>query len=774
MGNANFFVLDACSQCFVNNYPCARFLVFWPLAMVLTVYFVYITLFICALDAHAAHSSQPKQSWSLHGQGSPVYTASKLFPTDKFYSMYFSPKAQEAEPRPVVTKIGGKAFADSLNDPARMPSEPPSNSGVIPAPSSTSLPFNLKDQTHQKVSKVIRDSSMSKCDRCKNALKLGQSLAHVQPESVPNILIELCKEFQYKQFGRNPDVNKTCELSYTQGGQGGVFTQVLSYADLSDSSSDPDLICAQLFYNFCPMPEPKTLSDSFLNDWFHGQREESNKIKQRSKKVGKPASSDLRVLWTSDIHVDGRYAVGSEAKCTYRYCCHSNSFNVESFNSSGYITGNTSVPSKNITLAAPYWGYEGCDAPWSLVASAFQAMEDLGGKDGYDIALYTGDLVAHGQTWEESQELVQYSESALFDMMHRYLRNTTVISAIGNHDTSPTEYAAPNNLPDGRGNQFSWDWDYVSKLWNSEGWVNDNEQTQIRTHYGGYSISPRQGLRVISFNTDFWYRGNGFAFLHTSNPDFSGVLRWVTDELQAAEDAYERVWIIGHVLPGWDGYSSMDLPTNLFYQIVTRYQSTIAHMFFAHSHEDTFSVFYHNTNGNSSSASLRTQDAVGIALHSPSVTPLTNMNPGIRILQVNPETYEIMNYDQFYTPLQNVQNQTETAKGLVWYHLYSAREAYGNFSAAKAAGSYHAPVQLNDDGTWPAFVPLNASFWASISDEVLARPELATQFQRFQGRNSPLSPPCSNKACAKAKACFMRAGSFALGKACGSSYSTVQ
>lgn len=150
------------------------------------------------------------------------------------------------------------------------------------------------------------------------------------------------------------------------------------------------------------------------------------------------------------------------------------------------------------------------------------------------------------------------------------------------------------------------------------------------------------------------------------------------------------------------------------------------------------------------------------------------MNPGIRILQVDPETYEIMNYDQFYTPLQNVQNQTETAKGLVWYHLYSAREAYGNFSAAKAAGSYHAPVQLNNDGTWPAFVPLNASFWASISDEILARPELATQFQRFQGRNSPLSPPCSNKACAKAKACFMRAGSFALGKACGSSYSTVQ
>ena len=295
----------------------------------------------------------------------------------------------------------------------------------------------------------------------------------------------------------------------------------------------------------------------------------------------------------------------------------------------------------------------------------------------------------------------------------------------------------------------------------------------MRTHYGGYSITPRRGLRVITFNTDFWYRSNVFNYIHSSDPDYSGVLRWVTDELQAAEDAHERVWIVGHVLPGWDGYSSMDLPTNLFYQIVTRFRSTIAHMFFAHSHEDTFSVYYHNTNGNASSVSQHTQDAVGVALHSPAITPLTNMNPGIRVLHVDPVTYDIMDYDQYYTPLQNVQNATETHTGLAWHHLYSARDAYGDFRASQAQGTYAAPVQL-DHGLWPQHAPLNASFWAAITDEILARPSLAGQFQTFQGRNSPLSPPCYNVACARAKACFMRAGSFALGKSCGSAYSTVQ
>ena len=718
---------------------------------------------VASVAATAASTST--FSWSLHGQGSPVYTAPKAFPTSEFRSMYFTPKAQEAIPRPVVTDVDGQAFPDSLNDPDRMPTTTPSASGVLPAASSSSSAS--KDEVRSQVASTIRDQSQSKCDRCKQALRLGQSLARAHPEVVPGVLIDLCKEFQYKQFGRNPDVNKTCELSYTAGGQGGVFTQLLSFADLSDSSSDADMICAQLFYRYCPLPPFQTLSDSFLDAWFHGQRDEPAHVTCRSKRVGKPQDKDLRVLWTSDIHLDARYAVGSEARCTYKYCCHSNSFNTTTYNVTGY---QTHVPAQNVSLPAPYWGYEGCDAPWSLVASAFQAIEKLG---PYDLALYTGDLVAHGQTWEESPDMVHYSESALFDIMHRHLQNTTVVAAIGNHDSYPTENAAPRKLPNGRSSQFSWDWDYVSKLWHQEGWVDECQAQQVRTHYGGYSITPRRGLRVITFNTDFWYRSNVFNYIHSSHPDYSGVLRWVTDELQAAEDAHERVWIVGHVLPGWDGYSSMDLPTNLFYQIVTRFRSTIVHMFFAHSHEDTFSVYYHNTNGNASSVSQHTQDAVGIALHSPAITPLTNMNPGIRVLHVDPVTYDIMDYDQYYTPLQNVQNATETHTGLAWHHLYSARDAYGDFRASQAQGTYAAPVQL-DHGLWPQHAPLNASFWAAITDEILARPSLAGQFQTFQGRNSPLSPPCYNVACARAKACFMRAGSFALGKSCGSAYSTVQ
>ena len=715
----------------------------------------------------SSFDSAKTYTWSLDSQVKPTYTAPKAFPTGEFQGMYFTPKSQEAQPRPIVTAVDGSKFPDSLNDPSQVPTSISDSEGTLPKAQMTSTPPTFVDDIVKNVTSVF-DGNQTWCDKCKAALPIGKKLALAKPGAIPGVLIDLCKKYNYHRYGKNPDNNLTCEQSYTKGGQGGTFAQILAYADFSEESTDPSMICSQMFFGACKVPEATTLSESFLDDWFKGQREANDKVKSRSKKVGSKKDSPLKVLWTSDIHLNGRYVVGAEAECTYGYCCNQNSYNTSVYNITGYPKGR--VPAANLSLPAPYWGYEGCDAPWSLVASAFQTISALG---GYDLALYTGDLVTHAQTWEESQDLVKYTESALYDMMKRHVGNTTVVAAIGNHDSSPTEMAAPSSLPDGRANQFSWDWDYISKLWHNEGWINSTTANEVRTHYGGYSITPRQGLRVITFNTDFWYNGNAFAFINTSNPDVSGVLRFVTDELQAAEDAGQRVWVVGHVLPGWDGYSSLDRPTNLFYQIVTRYSHTIAAMFFGHTHEDQFAVYYHNTNGNSSSASRKTEDAVAISYISPSITPLTNMNPGIRVLEVDPETYEVVDYAQYYTPLQKVQKEKETKNGLVWYHLYSARATYGDFKGSVAAGNYSNVVQLN--GTkWPSDAPLNATFWSAVADEVETRPELAVQFNTYQGRNSPLSPACNTQQCASAKSCFMRSGSWALGQKCGSRFSTVQ
>ena len=82
----------------------------------------------------------------------------------------------------------------------------------------------------------------------------------------------------------------------------------------------------------------------------------------------------------------------------------------------------------------------------------------------------------------------------------------------------------------------------------------------------------------IFFLTD---RANYFNYINMTHPDTSGMLRFLTDELQDAEDKGDRgtsnplphfslltasrrlVWIVGHVLTGWDGTNPLRNPTNL-------------------------------------------------------------------------------------------------------------------------------------------------------------------------------------------------------------------
>ena len=48
---------------------------------------------------------------------------------------------------------------------------------------------------------------------------------------------------------------------------------------------------------------------------------------------------------------------------------------------------------------------------------------------------------------------------------------------------------------------------------------------------------------------------------NTTNPDNSGNLKFLAYELQEAEEKGERVWLVGHVLTGWDGTNPLPNPT---------------------------------------------------------------------------------------------------------------------------------------------------------------------------------------------------------------------
>jgi sphingomyelin phosphodiesterase len=188
------------------------------------------------------------------------------------------------------------------------------------------------------------------------------------------------------------------------------------------------------------------------------------------------------------------------------------------------------------------------------------------------LTLFTGDIVDHA-VW-----LVNETQN-IKDINDAYTRMTglnQVYGTIGNHEASPVNAFPPAAL--GIADE-KWVYDTVSADWKP--WIGSAGAQQAR-NFGAYSVKfPGGNLRVISINTNLYYKDNYWLYEKTMETDPSGQLAWLVNELQAAEDASERVYIIGH-MPMGTGDAFHD-GSNYFDQIVNRYSAAIAALFFGGS-----------------------------------------------------------------------------------------------------------------------------------------------------------------------------------------------
>ncbi|KAK5236373.1 hypothetical protein LTR47_002324 [Exophiala xenobiotica] len=460
--------------------------------------------------------------------------------------------------------------------------------------------------------------------------------------------------------------------------------------------------------------------------------------------VPKPSGKRVKVLHMSDMHIDPRYAVGSEANCSSGLCCRANAASTSS----------------KVTLPAPLYGAFNCDSPYFLLTSALESIAPLTGtthnnkSDGDQFAwsIYTGDLVSHESQNELSRNYTMYAEWSIYHMLKAYIPSGPIFPVLGNHDSNPEAIDSPHSMPGNLGQQQSWNYDHVASLWQQNNWITPEAANKARMHYAAYSINhpvyPK--LRIITLNTDFWYRSNFLNFINTTNPDVSGNMKFLANELQDAENKGERVWIIGHVLTGWDGSNPMPNPTDLFYQIIDRYSPhVIASIFFGHTHEDQFMIYYAN-NGTAQDAA----HALNVGWIGPSVTPLTNLNSGYRMYEVDTGDFSIYNAYTYYANVSAFGAINANETGPVWNFEYSTRDAY-------AIG-------------WPENAPLNATYWHKVTEAMAANHTLVSMFNTFDGKMSVKTSNCTSTACAEAKICYMRSGSVALGKQCPQGFGSVQ
>jgi sphingomyelin phosphodiesterase len=122
----------------------------------------------------------------------------------------------------------------------------------------------------------------------------------------------------------------------------------------------------------------------------------------------------------------------------------------------------------------------------------------------------------------------------------------TVYPVTGNHDSCPVNSFPPADVSTTISPQFAYD--AMSSDW--QPWIGSSAASEVSSNFGSYSVVHPGGLKVISVNTNFWYKQNFWMYEAAIEPDPSGMFAWLVAELQEAEAAGQRVWILGHMPMG--------------------------------------------------------------------------------------------------------------------------------------------------------------------------------------------------------------------------------
>lgn len=560
---------------------------------------------------------------------------------------------------------------------------------------------------------------------------------------------------------------------------------VLMLMDLD--SDDGRYFCYMFGFKTCPLPSSVTEPD--LSSWWPPRPENAT--------PPKPGGKTVNVLHLSDVHLQRGYTVGAEGNCGNIMCCASSSVYVPAGPKSG-DSGHTVSP-----FPAPPMGYYKCDTPELLLDSI---MNDVAGRGrklaqspafedasmleytdktgrrlqsrrlspraedglGFEFAIFTGDMIDHNpllisyqdSVWEEEQSLRKFKQ---------YLGGIPVYPVLGNHDTYPYGQVAQERS--GYANLFTWNSDLMADLWGEFGWLNDgvsNEETgesaldMVRKHYGGFAVTTRRGLRVISLNSNFWYMWNLYNYWNTSDPDTSGMLRFLSDELVECERRGQYAWVIAHVPPGGIDTDAMPVTAGAFGKIVQRFSPhVITGVFFGHTHRDEFQLVYAGDITKHVDDTGNGDGPVNVAWIAQSITPLVNYNPGWRYYKVDSETFQVMDSVNFYTRLNDTFDAASDEYGsrtTDWHHLYSTRDQY------------------DPEGRWPADRPLDAAFWQGIATRIRDdKPSsadngddnldeggrgwsdkgFAQEYTNFGYRLSPHTPQCHDDQCRKKAYCYV-------------------
>ncbi|SEI30956.1 YALIA101S01e11540g1_1 [Yarrowia lipolytica] len=581
----------------------------------------------------------------------------------------------------------------------------------------------------QEIENLYNSTRLDSCAKCMGALALGKTIAIEDDRVIPEILQELCKKYKWQAVCTNVYQGRNFGVEAKAGHIANVLQLIDPYG------TDGEYICHYQVKKACPRPATPVFN---LTGWW------PEKPADLEDRLAKSKGDRFNVVHLSDFHVDLRYQIGSESNCTSYMCCVEPVYNNDA----------RKANFTDVVLPAQKFGSYECDIPQVLLEDSLRSVATIGANKSFEFGIFTGDMVSHDlDDWLSLANVIK-SEEDVYYQMKRFLGDLPIYSTFGNHDTFP--YAQQAQNASGFLGEFVWNAQLSASLWKDYGWIDEATQAEAVHTYGAFGVTTKRGLRVISMDSNFWYNANYYNYWNTTSPDTSGMMKWMVDQLIEAEKNAQKVWIIAHVPTGGSTTNALPHATEVFRQIVDRFAPhTIAALFFGHTHEDQFNVYYA---GNGTDNSI--DNALTVGWISQSVTPLHNYNPSWRYYEVDSDTFEIMESINYYAQLNKTfefdMDKPEIANNgsftrvtypprtpdeeLEWIFEYSARDVY------------------DPDQKWPREAPLNATFWHNAIQYIISNDTGREDYLKYEYRESPFVPDGSDPEYIKNMYCYFSSG----------------
>jgi sphingomyelin phosphodiesterase acid-like 3 len=327
-------------------------------------------------------------------------------------------------------------------------------------------------------------------------------------------------------------------------------------------------------------------------------------------------------------------------------------------------------------------GARGVDTPYALLESSLQAMRAQ--QPNARFVTVSGDLIAHafscryttlfaGSTQSDYQDFVLKTLSFVMRELRAAFPSIPIYASLGNNDTACGDYRLDPES------------DFLVKTGRivAEGLPSPQKQQALRVFAKGgyYSIkmeAPMHNTRLIVINDIFLSPKYSTCAGKVDSVGAAAEIEWLQEQLGDARRLGQRVWVMGHIPPGVDPYSTvakiknvcgnetpeMFLSSDKLADLLIEYADVIRLGIFAHSHMDEMRLLERTDRG--AHGSFEHSVAIKVV---PSISPVDGNNPSFIVAQVNRSSAVLLNY-------QLIAASNQTGIAAAWTREYDYDQTY--------------------------------------------------------------------------------------------------